>query len=209
MTEPATFSLFVRTLPPSRGFLVAAGLEDVLRLLAEFEFDDTDLAWLAEQGFDAPTIDALAAAAVHGGCVGDPRRSRGARRRAVDRGNRSAAGGAARRIDRAQPGHLSDRAGDEGREVPDRRSWTGVVGGLLAASYPRDRSELRCREGGGDCRLCGHEQRRGCSPARNPVRWGRWLTRTCRRSRPSAMLSLRSRPTSPTVRRSSSTRTTV
>ena len=31
MTGPATFSLFVRRLPPDRGFLSAAGLEDCLR----------------------------------------------------------------------------------------------------------------------------------------------------------------------------------
>ena len=31
MTGPATFSLFVRRLPPDRGFLIAAGLEDCLR----------------------------------------------------------------------------------------------------------------------------------------------------------------------------------
>jgi nicotinate phosphoribosyltransferase len=61
MTESATFSLFARKLPRGRGFLVAAGLEDVLRLLAEYAFDDTDLAWLAAHGFDAPTIEALAA----------------------------------------------------------------------------------------------------------------------------------------------------
>lgn len=33
MAEEAAFSLFVRRLPPERGFLVAAGLEDVLDLL--------------------------------------------------------------------------------------------------------------------------------------------------------------------------------
>jgi nicotinic acid phosphoribosyltransferase len=55
MTEPATFSLFARGLPATRGFLVAAGLDDVLRLLTEFSFDDGDLAWLAGQGFDDTT----------------------------------------------------------------------------------------------------------------------------------------------------------
>ena len=59
MTQPATFSLFARKLPPSRGFLVAAGLEDVLRLLQEVTFDETDLDWLASQGFDAQTVDAF------------------------------------------------------------------------------------------------------------------------------------------------------
>lgn len=57
MTEPATFSLFARKLPPGRGFLVAAGLDDVLRLLAEYSFDDADLTWLAGQGFDAAALD--------------------------------------------------------------------------------------------------------------------------------------------------------
>jgi hypothetical protein len=46
MTGPATFSLFVRRLPPGRGFLVAAGLEDCLAFLDEFSFTTEDLAWL-------------------------------------------------------------------------------------------------------------------------------------------------------------------
>lgn len=36
MTEDATFSLFVRDLPPNRGFLVSAGLEPVLDFLTDF-----------------------------------------------------------------------------------------------------------------------------------------------------------------------------
>jgi nicotinate phosphoribosyltransferase len=60
MTEPATFSLFARTLPPHRGFLVAAGLDDVLRMLADFAFDDEDLEWLSAQGFDRTTIEEFA-----------------------------------------------------------------------------------------------------------------------------------------------------
>lgn len=59
MTEPATFSLFARALPPNRGFLVAAGLDDVLRLVADYGFDADDLGWLAGQGFDTATLDAL------------------------------------------------------------------------------------------------------------------------------------------------------
>ena len=61
MNEQATFSLFVRDLPPDRGFLVAAGLDDVLELLSNYAFDDEDLAWLAGQGFDRSTLDAFAA----------------------------------------------------------------------------------------------------------------------------------------------------
>lgn len=43
MTEPATFSLFVRDLPPGRGFLVAAGLEPALDYLAGFRIGPADL----------------------------------------------------------------------------------------------------------------------------------------------------------------------
>lgn len=46
MTEPATFSLFVRRLPPDRGFLVAAGLESALDHLSSFRIDDEDVAAL-------------------------------------------------------------------------------------------------------------------------------------------------------------------
>jgi len=43
----ATFSLFVRRLPPERGFLVAAGLEEVLEFLHGFRFSADALAYLA------------------------------------------------------------------------------------------------------------------------------------------------------------------
>ncbi len=61
MTDSATFSLFVRDLPPDRGFLVAAGLESVLGLLESFAFDDVDLEWLAAHGFAPAAVDAFAA----------------------------------------------------------------------------------------------------------------------------------------------------
>lgn len=60
MIGSATFSLFVRTLPASRGFLVAAGLEDCLAHLESFAFESEDLAWLREHGFDATDVAALA-----------------------------------------------------------------------------------------------------------------------------------------------------
>ncbi|PBC75847.1 nicotinate phosphoribosyltransferase [Streptomyces sp. TLI_235] len=47
MTAPATFELFVRRLPPGRGFLVAAGLEPVLDFLAELRVDEEDVAAFA------------------------------------------------------------------------------------------------------------------------------------------------------------------
>ncbi len=51
MQEPATFTLFVRRLPPQRGYLVAAGLEDSLRFLETFSLDDSELEWLSRHGF--------------------------------------------------------------------------------------------------------------------------------------------------------------
>lgn len=57
MTGRATFSVFARRLPPHRGFLVAAGLDDVLTLLEQLSFDEADLAWLATQGFDAEAVE--------------------------------------------------------------------------------------------------------------------------------------------------------
>jgi nicotinate phosphoribosyltransferase len=46
MHQPATFSLFIRRLPPERAFLIAAGLEDVLQFLATFRFSDESIARL-------------------------------------------------------------------------------------------------------------------------------------------------------------------
>jgi nicotinate phosphoribosyltransferase len=47
LTGEATFSLFVRSLPPERGFLVAAGLESVLDMLERYHVDAHDAAVLA------------------------------------------------------------------------------------------------------------------------------------------------------------------
>jgi len=58
MDEPATFSLFVRNLPPNRGFLVAAGLESCLEFLEGFGFEEDDLRYLAgELDYDEDTIE--------------------------------------------------------------------------------------------------------------------------------------------------------
>jgi nicotinate phosphoribosyltransferase len=62
MTADATFSLFVRRLPPERGFLVAAGIEDCLDFLQTFRFEEQELAYLAgDLGFDAQAVDAFRA----------------------------------------------------------------------------------------------------------------------------------------------------
>src|ERR1700719_86030 len=48
--EPrATFELFVRSLPPKRNFLVAAGLEQALEFLETVRFSAQDIAYLRQQ----------------------------------------------------------------------------------------------------------------------------------------------------------------
>jgi nicotinate phosphoribosyltransferase len=59
MDARATFSLFVRSLPPERGFLVAAGLDGCLSYLDGLAVEDDDLAFLAGAGFDDASLDAL------------------------------------------------------------------------------------------------------------------------------------------------------
>ena len=62
MGSEATFSLFVRQLPPTRGFLVAAGLEPVLGFLEGFGLSEEELDYLGrELGFEDPVLDALGA----------------------------------------------------------------------------------------------------------------------------------------------------
>jgi nicotinate phosphoribosyltransferase len=61
MRAPATFSLFVRRLPSTRSFLVAAGLEDVIEYLRTFRFSDAALGYLRSLGrFEEPYLDFLA-----------------------------------------------------------------------------------------------------------------------------------------------------
>ncbi|CAM5673897.1 nicotinate phosphoribosyltransferase [Streptomyces tanashiensis] len=48
MRAPATFSLFVRDLPPGRGFLVSAGLEPALDFLSRFRVGRSDVLEFAE-----------------------------------------------------------------------------------------------------------------------------------------------------------------
>ena len=44
--DPATFSLFIRSYPPNRGYFVAAGLQDVLEFLEQFAVDSTGIDYL-------------------------------------------------------------------------------------------------------------------------------------------------------------------
>jgi nicotinate phosphoribosyltransferase len=59
MAGEAVFSLFVRDLPPTRGFLVAAGLDAVLSFLEGFAFTEDDLAYLDTIGFDGESLEAF------------------------------------------------------------------------------------------------------------------------------------------------------
>ena len=49
-TGTAVFSIFCRSLPGERNFLVACGLETLIRKLGEFRFTDADIAYLDSLG---------------------------------------------------------------------------------------------------------------------------------------------------------------
>ena len=57
--EPATFDLFVRRLPENRGYLLFAGLEQVLFFLESIKFTEEHLAYLKKQGFSHTFLDYL------------------------------------------------------------------------------------------------------------------------------------------------------
>ena len=60
MSGQATFSLHVRTAPPDRGYMVCAGLEEVLRYLEEWSFSESDIEYLRSSGiFHQDFLDAL------------------------------------------------------------------------------------------------------------------------------------------------------
>ena len=60
MTGSATFSLFVRRLPATRGFIVAAGVESCLDFLEQLRFEEDDLRYMHEAlGFTAGDIEAF------------------------------------------------------------------------------------------------------------------------------------------------------
>jgi nicotinate phosphoribosyltransferase len=57
---PATFSLFIRNLPPSRGYLVAAGLHEAVRFLRRWRFDGDAVGRLGRAApFDPAFLDWL------------------------------------------------------------------------------------------------------------------------------------------------------
>ena len=61
MEQTAVFEFFVRTLPPDRGFLMAAGLEQLLEYVETLRFAPDELDWLAKSGrFSRDFVDSLA-----------------------------------------------------------------------------------------------------------------------------------------------------
>jgi nicotinate phosphoribosyltransferase len=59
-TRTAVFEFFMRNLPPRRGFLVAAGLEQALEFLEGLRFSPEDIDWLAHSGrFDKSLLEYL------------------------------------------------------------------------------------------------------------------------------------------------------
>lgn len=62
MEDEAVFDFFVRELPPGYGYLVAAGLAQVLSTLRDAQFSDEELAWAADNGrFGGDFLDYLRA----------------------------------------------------------------------------------------------------------------------------------------------------
>lgn len=61
MEETAVYEFFVRDLPPGRGFLIAAGLDEALQYLETLHFTDDELQWLRDSGrFTQEFVDYLA-----------------------------------------------------------------------------------------------------------------------------------------------------
>jgi nicotinate phosphoribosyltransferase len=61
MTATAVFEFFIRKLPAGRGFLIAAGLEQVVEFLERARFGEAELTWLEASGrFNRDLLDDLA-----------------------------------------------------------------------------------------------------------------------------------------------------
>jgi len=59
-TPQATFSLFYRSLPENRGYVIAAGLEQAIAYLQDLTFGDRQLTHLQEEGFPEEFLEYLA-----------------------------------------------------------------------------------------------------------------------------------------------------
>lgn len=56
LNDTAVFEFFVRKLPAGRNFLIAAGLEPVLKFLQDATFDAAEVDWLADSGRFSPAF---------------------------------------------------------------------------------------------------------------------------------------------------------
>jgi nicotinate phosphoribosyltransferase len=73
MEEPATFSLFVRNLPENRSFLLAAGLDEALDFLEEFQYSSEAVDYLASTDlFQKPFLEYLSQMRFTGDVVAVP-----------------------------------------------------------------------------------------------------------------------------------------
>lgn len=57
--QTATFDYFFRDLPFDGGYVLFAGLSDLLDLLEDYRFGPEELSWLEQQGFKEPFLDYL------------------------------------------------------------------------------------------------------------------------------------------------------
>ncbi len=57
----ATFNLFVRDLPPNRGYMLAVGLEQAIHYIETLSFEERAIDYLSTQGFDDAFLERLAA----------------------------------------------------------------------------------------------------------------------------------------------------
>lgn len=77
MAGIAVFDLFVRSLPPGRGFLLAAGIEDALDYLEQLRFRPDELDYLAGLAISHPSSSLRSPlSASPAGCVRWPRARR-------------------------------------------------------------------------------------------------------------------------------------
>ena len=57
--DPATFDLYIRSLPEGWGYFIANGIEDAVDYVTSIRFTDDDIAYLAGQGFSESYLDFL------------------------------------------------------------------------------------------------------------------------------------------------------
>ena len=167
MDGPATFSLYVRDMPKQRGFLVSAGLDDCLRFLESFVFEEEELAYLERDRLRRSGDRGLPRRALRGGRVGRARGADRPRERADRGGHRADRAGAARRGGAAEPddppldAHLEGGAVRDRGRGPDARRLR-VPAGARRGGCPRGGTWERDR--GFRCDV----QRRGGARARPP-----------------------------------------